>query len=85
MCNANAGKIGPNLVAGGGSGKRGVGYTGLTIVDAPLSFINGVTRGKSPSSNGGYGSGEKVVVTLVREYLIPIKKGTAGGGGSYNL
>ena len=94
VCNANTGKIDPKLVAGGGAGIRGDGYTGLGVgfTEAALSFINGGTGGKSPSSKGGFGGGSFALgsggggggysgggVVSTKE------KGTAGGGGSYNV
>ena len=94
VCNANTGKIDPKLAAGGGSGMRGDGYTGLGVVvaEAALSFVNGGTGGKGPSSNGGFGGGSFALNSggggggySGGGVLGTDKKGTAGGGGSYNV
>ena len=74
MCNASTGKNDPNLVAGGGAGIRGDGYSGVAIAKPALSFINGGTGGKirylTGALVGGHlrlGQGEEVVGTLVGE------------------
>ena len=92
VCNADTGKIDPKLVAGGGSGIRGDGYTGLTIAEAAQSFINGGTGGKGPSSSGGFGGGSFALESggggggYSGGGVVSTKeKGTAGGGGSYNV
>ena len=94
VCNANTGKIDRKLVAGGGSGIRGDGYTGLggPFAEAALSFINGGTGGKSDLANGGFGGGSFAVTSggggggySGGGVLSNKKKGTAGGGGSYNV
>ena len=91
VCNANTGKIDPKLAAGGGSGIRGDGYTGPSVIvaEAALSFINGGTGGKS---NGGFGGGSFALISggggggySGGGVLSTNKKGTAGGGGSYNV
>ncbi|XP_067033280.1 leukocyte tyrosine kinase receptor-like [Acropora muricata] len=92
VCNANTGKIDPKLVAGGGAGMRGDGYTGLAIGKPALSFINGGKGGTSPASNGGFGGGSFAFESggggggySGGGVLSTEKKGTAGGGGSYNV
>ena len=94
VCNGNTGKIDPKLADGGGSGIRGDGYTGLSVIvaEAALSFIKGGTGGKGPSSNGGFGGGSFALNSggggggySGGGVLITNKKGTAGGGGSYNV
>ena len=91
VCNANTGKIDDKLATGGGSGIHGDGYTGVAIAEAALSFINGGTGGKSFSSNGGFGGGSFAFELggggggySGGGVLGTDKKGTAGGGGSYN-
>ena len=92
VCNADTGKIDPRLVAGGGAGIRGDGYTTVTIAEAALSFINGGTGGKGPSSSGGFGGGSFALESggggggYSGGGVVSTKeKGTAGGGGSYNV
>ena len=92
VCNANTGKIDSNLPAGGGAGIRGDGYTRMAIAEAALSFINGGTGGKSELSNGGFGGGSFAFSLggggggySGGGVLGTDKKGTAGGGGSYNV
>ena len=92
VCNANTGKIDPKLVAGGGAGIRGDGYTRVAIAEAALSFINGGTGGKSPPSHGGFGGGSFAFESggggggySGGGVLSTTEKGTAGGGGSYNV
>ena len=85
-------KTDPTLATGGGSGIRGDGYTGVTIAEAALSFINGGTGGKGPSSNGGFGGGSFALNQggggggySGGGVLGTDNKATAGGGGSYNV
>ncbi|XP_015747135.1 PREDICTED: ALK tyrosine kinase receptor-like isoform X3 [Acropora digitifera] len=92
VCNANTGKVDPKLVAGGGAGIRGDGYTSVAITEAALSFINGGTGGKGPFSNGGFGGGSFALGSggggggySGGGVVSTKKKGTAGGGGSYNV
>ncbi|XP_073258293.1 uncharacterized protein [Porites lutea] len=92
VCDADTGNSDSSVRAGAGAGLRGDGESSIAIATEALSFTNGGTGGTCPVSNGGFGgggfamlnggggggySGGGVVGTQT--------KGTAGGGGSYNV
>ena len=95
VCNASTGQEDLSLFAGGGAGIRGNGRShkwGL----APRSFITGGAGGKWANfnrSSGGFGGGSFAFTFLGGGgggysgggVLGTDEKGTAGGGGSYNV
>ena len=91
VCNADTGTIDFSLIAGGGAGLRGNGTGGGGIITGSLSFTNGGTGGKCPTSRGGFGGGGASMVLggggggySGGGVVGTQAKGTAGGGGSYN-
>ena len=91
-CNADTGNIDSTLLEAGGAGISGDGEGSRGLATPPLSFINGGTGGTCPTASGGFGGGSFAFilggggggysgggVTGTRT------KGTAGGGGSYNI
>ena len=91
-CNAETGNIDSKLVAAGGAGIRGDGEGSSAPGTPPLSFINGGTGGTCPSASGGFGGGSFALVLggggggYSGGGVTGTKtKGTAGGGGSYNI
>ncbi|XP_044182159.1 WAG22 antigen-like [Acropora millepora] len=99
VCNANTGQEDFSLIAGGGAGIRG-NVSSLLIVCArrqplaPRSFITGGTGGQCARYiTGGFGGGSFALRSLGGGgggysgggVLGTYKKGTAGGGGSYNV
>ncbi|XP_044182562.1 leukocyte tyrosine kinase receptor-like [Acropora millepora] len=94
VCNASSGQEDFSLFAGGGAGIRGNGRSHKWEL-APHSFITGGTGGKWAHfnrSSGGFGGGSFAFRFLGGAgggysgggVLGTDKKGTAGGGGSYN-
>ena len=91
VCNADTGNSDSSLMARGGSGLRGDGKGGGGIVTGSLSFTNGGTGGKCPTSTGGFGGGGAAMILggggggySGGGVVGTQTKGTAGGGGSYN-
>ena len=96
VCNANTGQEDFSLVAGGGAGILGNGSSGREIQFVPRSFTTGGNGGRwlySSGVVGGFGGG-----SIARRLLGgggggysgggvlgTHEKGTAGGGGSYNV
>ena len=92
VCNADTGNSDYSLIAGGGAGLRGDGKGGGGIVTGSLSFTNGGTGGTCPTSTGGFGGGGAALVLggggggySGGGVVGTQTKGTAGGGGSYNV
>ena len=93
VCNADTGKIDPNVMDAGGAGLNGDGNGGHPIAQRPSSFLNGGTGGTCPVSHGGFGGGSYAFELggggggysgggVVRTQSTGVAGG--GGGGSYN-
>ena len=92
FCNADTGIIDLFIFAGGGAGISGDGIGFIGLGTKPLSFINGGAGGTHFSAYGGFGGGSFALLLggggggySGGGVVGTNTKGTAGGGGSYNI
>lgn len=92
-CDATTGKVNFSVLSGGGAGLNGNGSGGGGGAMTPsLSFINGGTGGRCPTSIGGFGGGGCGFTSggggggySGGGFVGNTTGGVAGGGGSYNI